>query len=165
MKNTNKKPFTAGVVAKKIDVESIYKQMQQALTKRNNLQDKHDELWKVIKRNHCDRSGQMATITKGIGQCTHKLNGLMNNLCQYRKTHKAMNLANRYLQGEISRINKIIQHQENTVNKVDRGWCCLINDSGVSHTDTSGLRRYIKTKKEQVAKLQKWKQVVQKYTT
>jgi hypothetical protein len=105
----------------------------------------------------------MSRISAEIGECTHKLNGLINNLCQYRKTHKAMNLADRYLQGEISRINKIIQHQENTANKVDRGVCCLINDSGVTHTNTSGLRSYIKTKKEQVAKLQQWKQVVQKY--
>ena len=110
MKKTNQKPF-ARVIAKKIDVESIYKQMQQVLAQRKALQEKQDELWKVIKRNHCNRSSQMDSITNGIGKCTHKLNGLISNLCQYRKTHKAMGLANRYLQGEIGRINKIIQHQ------------------------------------------------------
>ena len=75
-----------------------------------------------------------------------------------------MNLADRYLQGEISRINQIIQHQERTIHKVERGWTALINDSGVTHTDTSGLRQYIRQKQEQVAKLQKWRQVVQRYT-
>lgn len=162
MKKTNQKPF-ARVIAKKIDVESIYKQMQQVLAQRKALQEKQDELWKVIKRNHCNRSSQMDSITNGIGKCTHKLNGLISNLCQYRKTHKAMGLANRYLQGEIGRINKIIQHQQNAVNKVERGWSVLVRDTGVTHTDTSQLRRYIKLKQEQVAKLQKWQQVVQRY--
>lgn len=165
MKNTKRKPFNAGVVAKRIDVESIYKQMQQVLAKRNSLQEKQDELWKVIKRNHCNRSSQMSFISKEIGKCTHELNGLISQLCQYRKTHKAMNLADRYLQGEISRINKIIQSQTNTVNSVERGWSTLISASGVTDTDTSSLRRYIKLKQEQVAKLQKWKQVVERYTT
>lgn len=163
MKKLNKKPFNAGVVAKKINVESIYNQMRQLIARRNSLQEKQQNLWKVIGRNHCDRREEMAKITNEIGQCTHKLNGLINKLCQYRKTHKAMKLACQYLNGEITRINKIINHQANTVNQVERGRWGLIDSSGRSHTDTTSLRNYIKIKKEQVAKLQQWKQVVQKY--
>ncbi len=163
MNKTNRKPFNAGVVGKRIDIESIYRQMQHELAKRKDLQEKQDALWKIIKRNHCNRSAQMDDISRGIGKCTHRLNELISDLCQYKKNHKAMNLAYRYLTGEIERINKIIQHQTNTIYEVDRGYSTLVNDSGYTHTDTSNLRRYVNLKREQVAKLQKWKEVVSRY--
>ena len=163
MKRINKRPFNAGVIERRIDVESIYNQMRQTIATRNELQKRHDELWKVIKKYDCDKSRLMDQIDNKIGACTHKLNGLIGNLCQYRKTHKAMTLAYRYLGGEIERINKIIHSKIKTINEVERGRCCLISSKGVTHTDTTALRNYVKTKQEQVARLQKWKQVVQKY--
>ena len=160
IKKTQRK---TGMNVMKIDIESIYHQMQSVITERERLQEEHDNLWIVIKRYHCDRSSQMNKITKKIGNCTYKLNKLISELCQFKKTHKAMNLAHSYLGREITRNLRIIESTKRLVSGVNAGRSCLISSSGVTDTDTYSLENYIKHKKEQVQRLEKWKRAVEKY--
>ena len=155
--------FKLGVRVKKIDIGAIYLQMKSVLAERAKLQKEQDELWSFIKRHKCNRSSQMAKITKSIGNSTHKLNKLINELCQYKKTHKAMNLAHDYIVSEINRINKIINYQVKLIRNVNAGYTSLIDSKGETSTDARSLESYVKMKREQVGKLEKWKRSVERY--
>lgn len=146
-----------------IDVESVYRKLRDAIETRTAYQKRQDELWARIKRTHCDGHAEMTAIDNRIGQETHKINVLISELCKYRKTHKAMNLAESYLSSEIKRIAKITEKTERTIYQVNRGGGCLINSHGTRHTDTSDLEGYLAQKKNQMAKLEKWKQYVSQH--
>lgn len=149
--------------ASKIDIASIYNQMRKELSERAQLQKEQDSLWSIIKRYNCNRSAQMSQITKKIGNSTHRLNQLINELCKYKKTHKAMNMAHDYIIREIERINKIINSKNKLIRDVNAGYSCLITSTGVTHTNTSDLENYIRLKREQVKKLENWKRSVERY--
>ena len=163
MKKTNKKQTNKGLGNAKVDVEKIYKQMQEAIRQRNALQKQMYNLWDVIKSHHCNREAQMTKVTRDIGNMTHRLNGLINELCRYNKTHRAMNLAYEFINSEITRTTKIISSRERSIWRTEAGLQCLIRDTGVTTTDTSELRDYVAKKKAQVQKLQTWKEHVQRY--
>ena len=164
MKNQRKKTQNQnGMRGKRIDINSIYLQMKASIVERAVLQKEMDILWDRIKRYNCDRSTQMKEITEKIGKCTHKLNQLINELCQYRKTHRAMNLAHDYIVKEITRINKIVNSKKQLIAGVNRGSACLISSNGVTHTNTLSLENYVKQKTAQIASLEKWKRSVERY--
>jgi len=150
-------------VAKSIDIESIYRGLKTALEKRAGYQEAQQNLWKYIKRTNADRSHEMKQISDEIGTNTHEINKILNELTQYKKTHKAMNMADRYLQSEISRIQKIIEDWKKTVRDVEAGRKILISSNGVNHTNTTGAKEYIQIKQRQLSNLQKWQNHVRHY--
>ena len=158
-----KKNYRTNLTSNKIDINSIYNKMQNQLRIRANLQVKYDNLWDVIKRNHCDRHYEMQDLNSKIGKCTNELNKLIGQLCKYKKTHKAMNLAYSYIESEMERINRIIQHQNRVIYDVNHGYRTLINSYGHEHTNTSDLRNYVNYKMQQYNKLNNWKQYVARY--
>ena len=157
--NQNRTSFTT----KRIDINSIERQLTAALTERARLQKRQDDLWAEIDRHKCDRSASMHRINQGIGANTHKLNKLIDELCQYKKTHRAMNMAYNYLAKEIQRIERIIASNERAIRDVNAGRKYLINSTGRVHYDTTSLEKYVKLKKEQANKLRKWKSAVGRY--
>ena len=159
----NTKQINKGLGNGRIDVDRIYKQMQEAICHRNALQRQMDNLWDVIKKHHCNREAEMDKVTNGIGNATHRINGLINELCRYNKTHRAMNLAYEFISNEIARSTKIISSKERSIWRTEAGLQCLIRDTGVETTDTSNLRKYVAKKKAQVQKLQTWKEHAQRY--
>ena len=163
MKNKSKKQTRTGLGCKVIDIESTYKKMKETLQKRYDLQRRYHELWSVIKRNHCNRNSEMERLSDGIGETTHRLNGLISELCHYKKTHKAMNLAYQFINQEIDRATKIIGSNEGKIRDTEAGRCSLITAEGIVTTDTRSLRQYVNGKRAQVQKLQAWKNHVKKY--
>ena len=159
----NRKQSRSGVIAKKIDVDSIYNQMIRALDERRRLQEEQKALWRVIKSNHCNKSSQMNAIDAKIGYSTHKLNKLISELCNYKKTHRAMNLAHDYITKELNRINKIINSKIELVRDVNAGRACLISSTGRTHTSTISQENYIRIKREQARKLENWKKAIERY--
>ena len=151
------------MTTKTIDINSIYHNMREAISRRNSLQSKQDELWRVIKRTHTNHSSEMSKLSKQIGVETHKINGYISSLCKYKKTHSAMKLANDYLSNEISRIEKIIKSKKEAIRLVRCGRSTLIRDTGTKTTDTSGLQEYVNKKESQLNKLKTWKEHVSKY--
>ena len=151
------------MTTKTININSIYYGMKEAIERRIRLQKKQDELWRTIKRTNSNHSAEMGNITKKIGEETHQINGYISSLCQYKKTHSAMKLANDYLSNEIRRINKIIDSNSNLVSRVKRGYTNLISSKGYTHSDTKNLENYVILKQNQVAKLKKWKEHVSRY--
>ena len=94
------------------------------------MQARQDELWKFIKRTHLDRRAEMSSITRGIGECTHRINGELAKLSRCKKTHKAMNIAKNYIEEEIDRLSKISNSWEDTIRFVEQGKMRLINAGG-----------------------------------
>lgn len=163
MKNKTKRQTRTGLGCRVIDIESTYRQMKSVLQRRYDLQKRYHALWDEIHRTHCNRRNEMRSISNGIGETTHKLNGLISELCRYKKTHKAMNLAYQFINQEIDRATKIISKQEDNVRMTEAGRCSLITDEGIVTTNTRDLRKYVSLKKAQVQKLQAWKSHVKKY--
>lgn len=157
------KPRPSPFAAKVIDIDSLYHRLKAALDNRNGYQEAQDNLWKYIKRTRTDNSAEMNRIDDAIGRNTHEINKILNELTQYKKTHKAMNLAYSYLQVEINRIKKIISSWENTVHDVNLGRSSFITASGKNHTSTNDAKTYIRTKKTQLANLEKWLGHVRNY--
>ena len=151
------------MTTKTIDINSIYHNMREAISRRNSLQSKQDELWRVIKRTHTNRSSEMSKLSKQIGVETHKINGYISSLCKYKKTHSAMKLANDYLSNEISRMNKIIKHNEKRIKLVNKGKQIIVKGDGTQTTNTRELVDYVKSRKAILAKLRNWKDHVSKY--
>lgn len=161
-KNNMNRNFTNNHIMR-IDIDSIYRKLRVAIENRMEYQRRQDELWNKIRRTHGDYSVQMDKIAKKIGQETHNINLQIAELCKYRKTHKAMNMADSYLSSEISRISKIVSSTERKISDVNRGYYGLISSRGVSHTNTYALEQYVAMKRDQMAKLKKWKQHVSQY--
>ena len=151
------------MTTKTIDINSIYHNMREAISRRNSLQSKQDELWRVIKRTHTNRSSEMSKLSKQIGVETHKINGYISSLCKYKKTHSAMKLANDYLSNEISRMNKIIKHNEERIKLVNKGKQIIVKGDGTQTTNTRELVDYVKSRKAILSKLRNWKDHVSKY--
>ena len=163
--NTQKQIRTSKTVVRgqRINIDGLYNQLKNALDQRVKYQGEHDKIWSYIKRTNNNGTQKLDVVDKKIGACTHKINQLIAQLCKYKKTHKAMKLANDYLSKEINRIEKIINSNSTLINNVDRGRNTLISSSGVEHTNTTNLKKYVKLKKEQKAKLVQWKQYVSQY--
>ena len=151
------------MTTKTIDINSIYHNMRESISRRNSLQSKQDELWRVIKRTHTNHSSEMKRIVEKIGAETHRINGYISSLCKYKKTHSAMKLANDYLSNEISRMDKIIRSNEETIRLVRCGRATLISDTGIQTTDPRKLQEYIDKKKLQLNKMKGWKNHVSRY--
>ena len=164
MKNINKNQINKqGITTTTINLDSIYKDMNNLYQKRTQLQMKQKNIWKEVSKRKNDKSNQIANINKEIGTCTYKINSLINNLLQYKKTHKAMNLAYKYLNGEINRIENIIKSKKKTIKNVECGKEIAITPTGKMTTNTSELRSYVKQKEITRDKLMKCKIHVEKY--
>lgn len=161
MKNNNRN--YKGFTTRTININEIYSDMKETLANRVYYQSKQDDLWKTIKRYHVNKSREMDEIDDHIGNCTHKMNQLIGELCKYKKTHKAMNLAYDYLEKEIDRIQRIIDSKNRIIHDVRMGRMGLISSSGVSHTDPSNLINYVAKKNGQLMKLINWRDYVLKY--
>ena len=152
-----------GVTAKRIDVDSIYRQLKAALDRRAKLQEEHDRVWAVVQRNNVSRRAELDRISTKIGEETHKINQLVSQLCQYRKTHRAMNLAYDSIGREITRIERIVEKQKRVIREVDAGRSSLIRSNGVTHCDTTNLKSYVALKQKQLEKLRGWQNHVARY--
>ena len=146
-----------------INIDSIYSQLQSHMAKRSNNQNRQDNLWKEIKKTNSNRKSEMERIDRNIGKETHEINMIISSLCQYKKTHKAMNLASKLLDGEIRRTKAIISKWKGIVREVEEGMCELINSTGVTHSNTTNAKKYIVQKQQRLAKLVEWKQHVDRY--
>lgn len=152
-----------GVTVQRIDIDSIYRKLKAALDRRSKLQDEYDRLWAVIKRNNVDRHAELKRVDTAIGKETHELNKLVSQLCQYRKTHRAMNLAYDSIGREMTRTQRIIEKWQRTISEVERGKISLINSRGVTHTNTANVRNYVAHKQQQLNKLRAWQNHVARY--
>ena len=161
-KKTNGGNRNGACVSRTINVDAIYAKLKSALGNRASLQELHDKEWVIIKRG-IDRDAQLDKIDNAIGRQTHKVNKLLSELTQYRKTHRAMNLAYDYVSREITRIERIVSHWQNTIREVDAGRRGLINSHGVSHTNTTNLKNYVAKKRQQLSKLNGWKSHLSHY--
>ena len=85
----------------KIDINSLYNELREALATRNSLEEKQRNLWSIIKRSKKDLNFEMNKIDIKIGENTHKINMIISKLSHYNKTHKAMSMAKDYLNKEI----------------------------------------------------------------
>ena len=165
MKNLQRKKTNNqnGVRTNSINVDMIYSQMKSAIERRNEMQERQDKIWARIKRTNSSGHAELCDIDNRIGQATHRVNELISKLCQCRKAHRAMNLAYVYLTKEITRNEKIVTHQEKLIRDVEYGRTRLINSHGVTHTNTTNLRKYVAKKKEQIHKLERWRRHVSYY--
>ena len=164
MKNINKKQnYKKGITTRTIDINGIYNNMKSVLSKRAYYQQQQKELWVVIKRYGSDKSREMDVIDEHIGKCSYDMNKLIGELCQYKKTHKAMNLAYDYLDREINRIKKIISSKNELIYEVRIGYTNLISSRGVTHSDPTNLINYVAKKEGQLRRLENWRNVVSKY--
>ena len=152
-----------GFTAKTIDIDAIYTKLKETLSRRARLQNEYDRIWSVVERTHSDRTGELDKVDTAIGRETHQLNQLLSQLCQYRKTHRAMNLAYDSIGREITRIQRIIDKWQSTIYEVDYGNGTLLNSRGVTHTDTTNLKRYVAKKQQQLSKLRSWQNHVARY--
>lgn len=158
----NKARNYGGQYAQRIDINVIHNQLQQALSERNKAQAQHDNAWDMIKNGYNGRS-RLNEADRLIGNNTHKLNQLIGQLSKYRKTHRAMNLANKYLNIEIERNRRIIQSQRRLIKDVNAGYKSLIDSKGITHTDPTSLINYVARKENQLKRLQKWQDTIKLY--
>ena len=161
--NKNMKHNYNYITSKRIDIDSIYSSLRMTISRRAEAQNRQNQLWDVIKRTHSNHDKEMNIINNQIGDATHRINQLISQLCQYKKTHKAMNLACEYLKREIIRTKRIIDSKTQLANDVDRGYASYVTSKGKVHTDTTQQRRYIQKKTEQYHKLQEWLNYVSRY--
>ena len=161
-KKTNGGNRNGACVSKTINVDAIYAKLKTALANRASLQALQDKEWEIVKRG-VDRDAQLDSITDAIGRQTHAVNQLLSELTQYRKTHRAMNLAYDYVSREITRIERIVARWQTTIREVDAGRRELINSHGVSHTNTTNLKNYVAKKRQQLSKLNGWKSHLSHY--
>ena len=147
----------------KIDINSLYNKLREALATRNSLEEKQRNLWSIIKRSKKDLNFEMNKIDIKIGENTHKINMIISKLSHYNKTHKAMSMAKDYLNKEILRCEKIISKNKNTIYEVEHGYSMLISSRGYEHTNTFTLRNYVFKKEEQLLRMKKWLKAIEKY--
>ena len=161
-KKTNGGNRNGACASRTINIDAIYAKLKTALANRVSLQALQDKEWEIVKRG-VDRDAQLDAITDAIGRQTHEVNQLLSKLTQYRKTHRAMNLAYDYVSREITRIERIVAHWQNTIREVDAGRSSLISSRGVSHTNTTNLKNYVAKKRQQLSKLNGWKSHLSHY--
>ena len=147
----------------KAALDGIYTQMRAAIARRSNYQSQYDEAWSKVKRYGCDKDATLTHLSKCIGNETHTLNMLISRLCQYRASHRAMNLAYSFLGGEIERCSRIAESKSRGIARVRRGVSELVDSHGNRHTDTTHLERYVEQKVAQRDKLVKWREYVGRY--
>jgi hypothetical protein len=162
-KKVTTKKGASGNTWQRIDVDAIYSKMRDAISRRVEYQRQQDAVWARIERTHCNGTRELDEIDRKIGAETHKINCLISELCQYRKTHRAMNLAYTYICKEIERARRTAESNANTVRRVNAGRSVLISSTGTKHTNTTHLAKYVQQKYAQVARLEKWKQYVARY--
>lgn len=105
----------------------------------------------------------MNKISEEIGENTHEINIILNELTKYKKTHKAMNIAYNYLLKEIERTKLIIDKWKKAVKDVEEGRSIFIKATGENDTNTEPSKKYIQKKSVQLINLQNWLNHVQKY--
>ena len=150
-------------VSKPINVDAIYVKLKSALENRSSLQAAQDREWDIVKSMGFDRTDELVRIDKAIGNQTHKVNLLLSELTQYRKTHRAMNLAYDYVSREITRIERIVSHWQRIIRDVDAGRSVIVTSRGVSHTNTANAKNYVAKKRQQLSKLNGWKSHLSRY--
>lgn len=110
-----------------------------------------------------DHNDEMDEITSKIDLITNELNTLINELCQYKKTDKVMNLAYSYISNELERTKNIIDLTNRKITSIECGLSLLINFSAETFNDTSELKNYVREMEEHYDELNQWKMHVEKY--
>ena len=146
-----------------INIESIYAKLKSHISNRSRHQVRQENLWKEIKRTHENKHSEMKKIDELIGNETHEINKLISILCRYNKTHRAMNLASDFINGEISRTIRIINNWKRDIRDVESGRCSFISSTGEHTQDTSIPRKYVAKKEQKLAQLRNWKRHVDRY--
>ncbi len=149
--------------ARRIDIDAIYNALRAAIKNRNRWQEEQRKLWSIIKKTKANHKNEMDAIGRHIGEETHKINCLISQLCQYKRTHKAMNLAYEYLKREIERLNEIIKRRREYAELVRAGKAYYQLDDGTMSTNPNTDREYINQKMAQRSKLQNWLNYVSRY--
>jgi hypothetical protein len=119
------------------------------LQKRYDLQRQQDALWQKT-RNHQPNPSLMTKINKSIGDSTHKLNGIIEQLSHFKVDSATHDKAVNYLQSEIARTQKIHTHWVKTIKQVNQGKCCLIDANGRTHSNTADSVRYVSQLEEKI---------------
>ncbi len=164
LNNNNSRHNRSSRAPKRIDIESVYRELKSTIAKREELQKEYKRLWGEVKRTKSNRyASQIEGVGSQIGATTHRINQLIGELCQYKRTHKAMNLAYNYLVKEIQRLRNIINHRESCCERVERGESTFIDQCGRTHKDTNDARMDIARRKEQLKKLERWLEYVSRY--
>ena len=145
-----------GMKAVTIDVDRVYRQLSARISERIRWQEEFNRLFNLVNRDHADRSAAIGEMSRRIGESTHAINQLISELCRYPGRHRAMNLAERYLEQEISRAKKVTAKWQRTIHEVESGRRTLLSANGTVHRDTRRSRDYVSNKQRQTAKLVKW---------
>lgn len=161
-RNKNKVTNRSGHTIKRVDVDRIEHELRKVLANRNSAQRDYDNAWSIIKNKGQGRN-QLKSAREKIGASTNRLNQLVGQLSKYNKTHRAMNLADNYLTQEIKRNKRIIKSTERTIYEVKNGISVLIDSYGNQTTDYASLEKYIRSKRNQITRLQSWQRTIKKY--
>jgi hypothetical protein len=118
------------------------------------LKEELDSKWNEIRKDHMDHSSEMEYIMNSIGDHTYKINYLINSLLHdHINSKKALSLAKKFLKEEINRNDKIISYTRWLVDAVKKNETRLISSTGVVHTNTTNLEKYVVYKLSQNEKL------------
>jgi predicted transcriptional regulator len=164
MRNTNYNQTSRNTFHfQKINLDAIYRQMSCALHQRALLQSQLEDQWRSVRATHCNRHEEINKISKKIGENTYLMDGLVGQLCQYRKSHQAMNLAADYLRKEIERTQKIVAKWERGLAQVNTGKAVLLSSDGNIHIDTASTQNYVAGRRLRIQSLQKRLAYVNQY--
>lgn len=161
--NQNNNNYKKGMTTQRINIGAIYTRLQQAIANRNHYQAEMNRLKYYIGHYKVNKSAEIDRLTQKLGSCTHEINLLISQLCQYKKTHRAMNLAYDYLSREIDRNIMICQKNVELIKDVKSGRRSLVYSTGVVTYDYKPLLKYVEKKMEQLKKQRKWLEYVKRY--
>lgn len=113
------------------------------LQRRYGLQRQQDALWVRTKQHHPNPS-LMSRINSSIGDSTHKLNSIIEQLSHFKVDSGTYNKAISYLESEIARSQKIRSSWVRNIKLVNQGKRCLINADGRIHSNTTSSEEYVK---------------------
>ena len=158
MKKTNKNQK-----AFRININEIYNKMNYKLKEKVIFEQKKKDLCELMIMTNEDHNDEMDEITSKVDLITNELNTLINELCQYKKTDKVMNLAYSYISNELERTKNIIDLTNRKITSIECGLSLLINFSAETFNDTSELKNYVREMEEHYDELNQWKMHVAKY--
>jgi hypothetical protein len=146
-----------------IDISRIYFELKETIETRITAQEKQKELWQIVKRTSSDVTYEMDRVTNVIKDSTYRLDKLIGQLSKYKQRHSAMKLAYDYLNGEISRVQKIIDSREGYRDKVRRGESRYIYSDGSHDYSPNADNEYIQSRYNRLTKLKSWRDLISNY--
>ena len=139
-----------------INTAAIGDKLHKHLAERAKLQQKQDQLWSVIKRDHRNHSSEMKRISDQIGANTYAIDGLINQLIHAGgRPCRAHYSAIDYLKREIARNQRIASRWEQNIREVRSGIRPFICSDGTITWDVSSAIRYVEKKKQKFGQLQR----------